>query len=83
MPRLWNVILALIVSGHLFLVLGSIEAGCSLSYTCADCRLARVDATLFVSRVLLTTRTNAAGGIQRTLSRVILTSGSEGLAPEC
>ena len=47
MPRLWNIILALIVSGLLFLVLGSIEAGCSLSYTCVVCRLGRVDATLF------------------------------------
>lgn len=45
--RLWNIILAFIASGLLFLVLGSIEAGSSLSYTCVLCRLGRVDTTLF------------------------------------
>ena len=47
MLRLWNIILALIASGLLFLALGSIEAGSSLSYTCVLCRLGRVDTTLF------------------------------------
>ena len=47
MLRLWNIILALVASGLLFLALGSIEAGSSLSYTCVLCRLGRVDTTLF------------------------------------
>ena len=45
--RLSNIIMALIVGGFLFLALGSIEAGSSLSYTCVLCRLGRVDTTLF------------------------------------
>ena len=68
MLRLWNIILALIASGLLFLALGSIEAGSSLSYTCVLCRLGRVDTTLFGFTDRPTTRLIAAGGIQRTLS---------------
>jgi hypothetical protein len=47
MFRLSNVIMALIVGGLVFLALGSIEAGSSLSHTCVLCRLGRVDTTWF------------------------------------
>ncbi len=47
MFRLSNIIITLVGGGLLVLVLGSTEAGSSLSYTCVLCRLGRVETTLF------------------------------------
>jgi hypothetical protein len=45
--RFWRIILAIVVGGFLVLVLGSFEAGSSVSYTCVLCRLGRVEKTMF------------------------------------
>ena len=47
MFRVRNIITAIVLGGFMFLVLGSIEAGTSMSYTCVLCRLGRIESTLF------------------------------------
>lgn len=47
MFRLSNIITALILGGVVLLMLGSLEAGSSSSYTCVLCRLYKVETTLY------------------------------------
>ncbi len=47
MWRLSTVILTLLCAAFVVMVLGSIEVGGSLNYTCVLCRLGRVDRTMF------------------------------------
>ena len=51
MFRPWNnivtIIVALFLGGFLVLILGSLEAGTTTSFTCVICRLCRTETTLF------------------------------------